>query len=118
MGGNEPSVVIVYEHALLGEGIACEVRTRTGVLATVVSAHDEEALGRALAADPAIVIHELTGPLPQGHLADLFPRAVLVDVSTAVSRGWAASSAPRLESILQAVLEQTEARRGSPCRAS
>lgn len=118
MGGNEPCVVILYEHALLGEGIAREVRTRTGVQATVVSAHDEDAVARALAADPAIVIHELIEPLPQGRLADLFPRAALVDVSNAVTRGWAASSAPRLESILEAVLEQTEARRASPCRAS
>jgi hypothetical protein len=118
MDGNEPSVVIVYEHPLLAEGIAREVRTRTGVPATVVSVHDEDALGRALAADPAIVIHELTGPLPQGELAELFPHALLVDVSAAVSRGWAASNAPRLESILEAVLEHTEARRAAPCRAS
>ena len=118
MGGNEPSVVIVYEHPLLGEGIAREVQTRTGVLATVVSVHDEQAVSHALAANPDIVIHEVAGPLPQGHLADLFPSAVLVDVSTAVSRGWATSSAPRLENILEAVLELTEARRAAPCRAS
>jgi hypothetical protein len=117
MGGNEPSVVIVYEHALLGEGIARELRTRAGVQATVASARDVEAVSRALTVDPSIVIHELSGPLPQGDLADLFPRAILVDVSTAVSRGWAAASAPRLESILEAVLELTEARGSASRRA-
>jgi hypothetical protein len=98
------SVVILYEHALLGEGIARHVLAQSGVEATVARAHDLEAVTAALAFDPAVVIFELSTPLQQGDLATLAPHAVLIDVSAAVGRGWTVSPpAAGLERILEAV---------------
>jgi hypothetical protein len=97
-------VVILYEHPLLGEGIAKYLRVRAGVEATVASAYDSKAVTSALALDPAVVIFELTDPLQQIGLASLAPNAVLVDVSAVVTRGSDGSRRTAgLEQILQAV---------------
>ena len=85
-------VVILYQHALLGEGIARYVLAQAGVEATVVRADDFEAVQSALALGPAVVIFELSDPLEQGDLATLAPDAVLIDVSTVVTLGSASSA--------------------------
>jgi hypothetical protein len=97
-------VVILYEHPLLGEGIAKYLCARAGVRATVVSAYDPGAFTSALALDPAVVIFELSDPLQQGGLAALAPNAVLIDVSTVIGRGAVVPpGSAGLEQILQAV---------------
>jgi hypothetical protein len=111
------SVVILYGHPLLGEGIARYVRNQTGIRATVAPAGDCDAVTAALQADPSVVIYEPSGSLDQGRLATLAPGAVLIDVSAAVSRGTAApSTAPAMEAILATVCAQVEhaAREGLP----
>jgi hypothetical protein len=101
--GQHP-VVILYEHALLGEGIAKYLRAQLGVEATVASALDLQAVTSALALGPAVVIYELTETLKQVDLTALAPNAVLIDVSTVVTRGLALSpDAAGLQRILQAV---------------
>ncbi len=101
--GQHP-VVILYKHALLGEGIAKYLRAQLGVEATVVSAFDLQAVTTALAMGPSVVAYELTEPLKQVDLATLAPHAVLIDVSTVMTRGIALSpDAAGLQRILQAV---------------
>jgi hypothetical protein len=102
-----PPVVILYEHALLGEGIARYLLAQVGVVATVASALDLQAVITALALRPAVVIFESTEPLQQLDLATLAPHAVMIDVSTVVTRGSAISpNAAGLEKILQAGAQQ------------
>jgi hypothetical protein len=96
--------VILYEHALLGEGIAKYLRAQIGVEATVASGHDLEAVTSALAFGPTVVIFELTETLRQLDLTTLAPQADLIDVSTVMTRGPVVSpSVAGLERILQAV---------------
>lgn len=101
---SEHPVVILYEHALLGEGIASYILAQTGVEATVALARDLEVVKSALAIDPAVVIFELNELFQQVDLNALAPHAVLIDMGMVISRG---TSAPPdgllLESILQAV---------------
>lgn len=110
-------VVILYEHALLGEGIAKYLRVRGGVEATVASAHDPEAITSALALDPAVVVFELTEPLQKVGLAALVPHAVLIDVSTVITRGSVSpDGVAGLEQILQAVAGSSTIARPAQCR--
>ena len=103
-GEAQHPVVILYEHALLGEGIAKYLRAQTGVEATVASGHDLEAVTSALAFGPTVVIFELSETLRQVDLTALAPQAVLIDVSTVVTRGLVVSPGTAgLERILQAV---------------
>ena len=98
------SVVILYEHALLGEGIAKYLRTHSGVEAKVAPGHDLEAVTSALAHGPTVVIFELSEPVREFDLAALAPQAVLIDVSAVVTRGSSATpDAAGLERLLQAV---------------
>jgi DNA-binding NarL/FixJ family response regulator len=98
------SVVILYEHALLGEGIAKYLRANSGVEAMVASGNDLEAVTTALAYGPTVIIFELSEPLRQVDLSALAPQALLIDVSTAVTRGLPITpEAAGLERILQAV---------------
>lgn len=97
-------VVIVYEHALLGEGIAKYLRAQIGVEATLASTSDPQAVRSALTLGPAVVIFESSDPFEQFDLTALAPLAVLIDVSTVVSRGSVLTpSVAGLEQILQAV---------------
>ncbi|MBC7558360.1 MAG: hypothetical protein H7270_03205 [Dermatophilaceae bacterium] len=97
-------VVILYEHALLGEGIAKYLRAQIGVEALVRCTHDAEAVTSALALGPAVVIFESSDPFEQFDLTTLAPHAVLIDVSTVVSRGSVLTpSVAGLEQIVQAV---------------
>ena len=97
-------VVILYEHALLGEGIAKYLRAQIGVEATVAPGKDLEAVTSALAFGPAVVIFELSDTLRSLDLTTLAPQAELIDVSTVVTRGTVDSpSVAWLERILQAV---------------
>ena len=90
--------------AVLGQGIARYVLAQVGVVATVASALDLQAVKSALALRPAVVIFESTEPLLQLDLGTLAPQAVMIDVSTVVARGSATSpGAAGLEKILQAV---------------
>lgn len=101
-------VLILYKHALLGEGIASYLRAQMAVEATVVSAHDPEAVRSALAPCPTVVIFESSDPFQQFDLATLAPHAVLIDVSTVITRGSVvAPCVAGLEQILQAVRESS-----------
>jgi DNA-binding NarL/FixJ family response regulator len=97
-------VVILYEHALLGEGIATYLRAQTGIEATLGSARDPDAVKSALALGPEVVIFESNDPFQQFDLSTLVPHAVLIDVSTVITRGSVlAPCVAGLEQILQAV---------------
>jgi len=101
-------VVILYEHALLGEGIAKYLRAQIGVEATVGSSHDPEAVRSALALGPAVVIFESSDPFGQFDLTTLAPHAVLIDVSTVITRGSVvAPCTAGLEQIVQAVRDSS-----------
>jgi hypothetical protein len=98
--------VILYEHALLGEGIAKYLLSQIGVVATLGSAHDPNAVKSALALDPEVVIFESNDPFQQFDLTALVPHAVLIDVSTVITRGSALTASDAgLEQILQTVRE-------------
>jgi hypothetical protein len=102
------SVVILYEHALLGEGLATYLRAQIGVEATLGSTHDPEAVRSALALDPAVVIFESDDPFEEFDLGTLAPHAVLIDVSTVITRGSAMTPfVAGLEQILQAVRDSS-----------
>ena len=104
------SVVILYEHALLGEGIAKYLRTKSGVEAMLTSARDLDAVTSALAFGPTVVIFERSEPLRQVDLTALAPQAVLIDVSTVVTRGPSVTAETNgLEGILRAVVGSVSA---------
>jgi hypothetical protein len=104
MSKTKQSVVILYEHALLGEGIAKYLRAHSGVEARVAEGRDLAAVTSALAFGPTVVIYELSEQLRRVDLTALAPQAVLIDVSTAVTRGHSVTpDAAGLEKLLQAV---------------
>ncbi|MHB8188045.1 MAG: hypothetical protein ACYDDU_18650 [Dermatophilaceae bacterium] len=110
-------VVILYEHALLGEGIAKYLRAQIGVEATVASTRRPEAVRSALALGPSVVIFESSDAFQQLDLTTLAPRAVLIDVSTVITRGSVLSPyVAGLEQILQAVRDSSTVARPAKTR--
>jgi hypothetical protein len=95
---------ILYEHPLLGEGIAQCLRAEAGVEANLACAHDIVAVKAALAVDPDIVIFERSPLLSAVELAELAPHAELVDITDAVPCGRVVTRATiGVEPILQAI---------------
>jgi hypothetical protein len=97
-------VAILYEHSLLGEGVARIVRAETGVEVAIAPARDRQAVEAILADDPGVVIFECCQGLCERELARLVPHAVLIDVSAAMSTGTAApESTMKLDRIILAI---------------
>jgi hypothetical protein len=94
-------VVVLYEHPLLGEGIARILLVETDAEVAVAPAGDRCAVEAALARDPSVVIFERGRcELDRARLA---PHAVLIDVSAAMSTGRDVSAAAAdLEGIILA----------------
>lgn len=102
-------VVILYKHALLGEGIATYLRAQIGVEVTVRSTHDLEASREALALNPSVVIFESIDPFHRLDLSALAPHAALIDVSTVITRGSVVyPSIAGFEQILQAIRDSRD----------
>ena len=99
-------VVLLYVHALLGEGIASYVTAETGVPVHAVSALDHDAVVSALADHPRVVIFERAAGVELADLTCQAPGAVLIDVSGAVTTGTPIpeqGQAPAVETIVLAV---------------
>lgn len=95
-------VVVLYEHPLLGEGIARILLVETGAEVAVAPAGDRCAMEAALARDPSVVIFERGGR--ELDWARLAPHAVLIDVTSATSTGTDVSAVTAdLEGIILAV---------------
>ena len=76
-------VAVVYEHALLGEGIARLVACATGANVYPVWGEDERALASTLASAPCVVIIERGLLLADLDLALATPSAVVIELSAA-----------------------------------
>lgn len=98
-------VVIVYENALLGEGISRYILTLTGVKSRLIPARDREGIKSALASHPQILILGLDEPSHRVDLEKLDPRTMVIDMRDAVEQ---VSSIPPgsagMERIAKAVL--------------
>jgi hypothetical protein len=76
---------VVYEHPLLGEGVARLVRAATGARVIAVAGEDPDAVAGVLAVTPRVVIVE-RGPLLEGlDLSAAAPGAAVIEVSPAGS---------------------------------
>lgn len=78
--------VVLYEHELLGEGIADQLR-RGGVQVVVVRTSDDDAVAAALASRPCLVVAERATRGHRDRIRSLSPGARFVDVSRVVGRG-------------------------------
>ena len=81
------AAVILYEHALLGEGIATRLRAEVGVNVVLACMRDSGAVLTALGLIPRVVVFERCGQPAELALAELAPQAELIDISTVVGRG-------------------------------
>ncbi len=99
--GHPSSVLVVYQHELLGEGLAARLRA-LGVDTTTAGSHDLRAVIRALRRRPDVVVLETTDEQCLARVSRLSPTSRLVDVRTAVGRGYPAE-AMRFEVILEAL---------------
>jgi hypothetical protein len=102
------SVVVLSKLPLLGEGIAHDLRTRTGIEAIVASASDVQAVCDALATNPRVVVYERTSVIDDLPLARMVPDATLVDVTHAIAAG---SQAPQCLAGLEMIAAMV---RGTP----
>jgi hypothetical protein len=81
---------VLYEHPLLGEGLATRLRVEADADVLLASVHDLEGVREALRGGPAVVVFERCERLCERMLHELAPDAELIDVSSVVSRGLAA----------------------------
>ena len=78
--------LVIYEHGLLGEGVAAQLRAED-VDTTVVPAADLAAVEAALGDQPCLVVAERATPECHARVRALSPGARVIDISQVVSRG-------------------------------
>jgi hypothetical protein len=83
--------VVVYEHSLLGEGIARVLASATGAQVLAVPGRDERVLAAVLAAGPHVVLVERGPLLDAVDVAAAAPAARVIDLDP-ITGGVAATS--------------------------
>lgn len=100
------TVLVVFEHDLLGQGLAAELEG-LGVRAIAVRSSDARAARRALMAHPDVVVVETTDEESLDRVRRLSPSSRVVDVSTSVGSGLP-SQAVRFDVILDALPDDSD----------
>ena len=76
------SVLVLYTHPLLGEGLTDLLASERGLEVTAVQMGDDpEAYARALAASPQVVIFERGEPDRAAEILESVPDALVIDVA-------------------------------------
>lgn len=114
------SVVILYTHPLLGEGIAKLLAGEPGLTITHIPSREAEAAEAAFATVPDVVIFERSEPLQAIDLLKFAPDALLIDVGmdTGPTFSYHREEIPaRPEGILRAIRHMRRASRGTAADA-
>jgi DNA-binding NarL/FixJ family response regulator len=119
VGKRRVTVVVLYTHPLLGEGVEKMLAAEDGFDVVAVSSRDIEAAERALTSEPDVVVFERNTPLQAIDLLKLTPNALLIDVGMDAGPTWTyhreqISAQP--EGILEAIrgLRRTDRDDASP----
>lgn len=83
------SIVILYCHALLGEGIGRLLAREPGASVTYVACADEDCLAKATAAEPGVVLVERCGAFDAIQVVAAFPDALVIDFEIGPGPTWA-----------------------------
>jgi DNA-binding NarL/FixJ family response regulator len=105
-GDRHLSVVILYTHSLLGEGLAHVLAAEPGLDVVHVASRDSGAAAAALAANPDVVIFERSEPLQAIDFLKAAPVALLIDVGLDAGPTFTyrrEEIPPRPEGILRAI---------------
>lgn len=97
----ETSVLVIFEHSLLGEGLAARL-SALGVHTVVAESCDSDLMVAALEAHPDVVVVECHNEGCLERIGRLSPRSRVVDASDVIGRGYP-TEAMRFEVILEAL---------------
>jgi DNA-binding NarL/FixJ family response regulator len=81
-------VVVLYAHALLGQGLERLLAAEGGLDVRAVDVSDDPALGDALASDPDVIVFEEGGRVEALELMRRTRCPLLIDVNIATSDAW------------------------------
>lgn len=103
---HQSSVLIVFSHDLLGEGLAARLRGM-GIRATAVRSGEVEASSEALRGHPDVVVVETMDEECLERVCRLSPDSRVIDVSDAVGPGYPLH-AMRFDVILEALGDEDD----------
>ncbi len=97
----ETSVLVIFEHELLGEGLAARL-AGMGVHTVVAKSCESDTMEAALEAHPDVVVVECHNEGCLDRVRRLSPNSRIVDATASVGRGYP-TEAMRFEVILEAL---------------
>lgn len=98
---HETSVLLVFEHDLLGEGLAARL-AGMGIRAWTARSHDDDAIVAGLGLHPDVVVIECHNEGCLDRIRRLSPASRIVDATGSVGRG-CPTEAMRFDVILEAL---------------
>ncbi|HEU5144807.1 MAG TPA: hypothetical protein VFT81_06485 [Dermatophilaceae bacterium] len=98
---HETSVLVIFEHDLLGEGIAARLQS-LGIHALTARSCDGDAVAAALRTHPEVVVVECNNKGCLARVRRLSPSSRVVDATASVGRGYPTETI-RFDVILEAL---------------
>jgi hypothetical protein len=97
----ETAVLVIFEHELLGEGLAARLQGM-GIRALTVKSCDDDAIETALRTHPEVIVVECHNEGCLARIQRLSPTSRVVDASATVGRGYPTETL-RFDVILDAL---------------
>lgn len=109
------SVLILYAHALLGEGLVGLLSAEPGLAIAAVRCDDTGMVERGLAAAPQVIIFERGDPDRAVQILELVPDALIIDVGIGPGPTFTyrREEIPAWPDAILATIRQASSRRGS-----
>jgi DNA-binding NarL/FixJ family response regulator len=92
--GDPVRVLVLYSHALMGEGLEQMLSAEPGIVVYAVDVAAPDAVDEALAAEPAVIVVEEGGAVDAAEIVRRSRCAVVVDVDITTTSAWALRREP------------------------
>ncbi len=81
-------VLVLYSHALMGEGLGRMLASEPGVTVATVDSASPEAVSAALAAEPSVIVVEEGGAIDAAEIMRRSSCPLVLDVDITTTRAW------------------------------
>jgi DNA-binding NarL/FixJ family response regulator len=88
VSGQPVRVLVLYSHALMGEGLGRMLADEPGVRVDAVDSAFPEAVAAALAADPSVIVVEEGGPVDAAEVMRRSRCPLVLDVDITTTSAW------------------------------
>ena len=85
---DQVTILVLYSHPLMGEGLGRMLAAEPGVIVTAVDIADPDAVTAALASEPEVIVIEEGGAVDAADVVRRSHASLVLDVDITTTRAW------------------------------